>query len=599
MSMKAALEQLGYGPCHHLLEPTCQITRLRKSAAILEMPGGKKRQQALKRLLEGYEAYLDSPSSACVDDLLALYPEAKVILTTRKDGQSWLESYASVFQPLTSLSFRVAGFWVPGAYNCARMVAGWNRVYEERLPGIQVPSADLHESHSAHIRTIVPPGSLLEFPVGSGWKPFCNFLSQPIPQQGFPRQNERNYLLNINRLTYVCGLLIWGIIILLGPNLITKVLQNEFLVVTCTIQTMLFLVMLFSHRLYATATIRASVVFAIAVLLYRSFVNGAIVSFTGNGVTNAVLFSCLCIQLLRAADILLLDPYPDPPSDIIEAFNALWNMREVGTPRQIAHLPKSNYAPKPGYGPSRPRFFLRSGMALIISYLVLEVITTMKRSAADGSKVPSILAQARARIMGVCAFWFVLTLYLSLIYSTIATSQVLFFMSEPGDWPPLYGPLAEAWSVRRFWGIRWHQTSRKTFGSHARQLLKYSGISPDSFIGRYASLTVVFAMSGALHWVADRILRVPWAESGSMPFFLLQALAVLVEDCITATNRRFALAQSDTLKRIIGYAWVVAFLIFSTPLWMAPTGRYVRHGVDVMIPFRILPFVSKVACVWN
>lgn len=78
MSMKAALEELNYGPCHHLLEPACQIVRLRKSAAILSLPAGTERQRALGSLFEGYEVCIDVPGSACVDDLLALYPDAKV-----------------------------------------------------------------------------------------------------------------------------------------------------------------------------------------------------------------------------------------------------------------------------------------------------------------------------------------------------------------------------------------------------------------------------------------------------------------------------------------------------------------------------------------
>ncbi|KAK8108371.1 hypothetical protein PG984_014172 [Apiospora sp. TS-2023a] len=598
MSMKAALEQLGYGPCHHLLEPACQITRLRKSAAILEMPSGVKRQQALRTLLDGYEVSLDVPGSACVEDLLALYPEAQVVLTTRQDGRLWLDSYASIFQPLTSWSFRVVGFWVPGAYNCARMVLGWNRVYAERFPDVQVPSVEMYERHSAHIRAITPPGKLLEIPVGSGWGPLCEFLDRPVPGTEFPRRNERNYLVNVNRLTYVCGVLIWGIIILWGPHLISKVMQNEFLTVACTIQALLFTTLLFSHKLPAgmTITVQTSVLFAAALLLYTSFANGAIFSFTGNGVTNAVIFSCSGIQLLRAADILLLDPHRrDPPTDPVDAFNALWNMREVGTPRQIAHLPQSsssNTYSKPGCGPSRPRFFLWSGVNIVVSYLVLEVITTMAPPPPpDSSHGPKpVLEQVMGRVLGAAGFWFVLSFYLSLIYSTLAFGQVLLFLSEPGDWPPLYGALGEAWSVRRFWGIRWHQTLRKTFGSHAKQLVKCSGLSPDGFIGRYASLTIVFAMSGLLHWVADRILRVPWAESGAMPFFLLQALGVVVEDCVVAANRRLGLVKSG---RVMGYVWVAGLLVLTTPLWMEPTSRYVRAGVDVMVPFRVLPLCGK------
>ncbi|KAK8007897.1 hypothetical protein PG989_001887 [Apiospora arundinis] len=573
MSMKAALEQLGYGPCHHLLEPACQITRLRKSAAILNMPGGAKRQQALEQLLDGYEVFLDVPGSACVDDLLALYPEAKVILTTRKDPQSWLDSYVSIFQPLTAPSFRLIGFWAPGAHNCARMVMGWNRVYAHRFPGVQVPSVDMYERHSAHIRAIAPSGNLLEIPVGSGWEPLCEFLHRPVPTQEFPKRNERSYLVNINRLTYACGSLIWGLIILWGPSLIQQVLRNEFLAVVLVIQAMLFMAMLHSHKLPAPMAVRASVIFAVALLLYRSFVNGAIFSFTGNGVTNAVTFSCLCIQLLRAADELLLDPYPDHPSDTIDAFNVLWNMREVGTPRQIAHLPKSGSVAKPGYGPSRPKFFLRSSLTIVVSYLLLE-LTTMAPSAADSPKPNSILEHVLAKVLGTVAFWLVLSLYLSLIYSVLAAFQVLLFLNEPSDWPPLFGALSETWSVRRFWGIRWHQTLRKTFGSHARHFLMLLGVSPDGSVGRYATLTLVFAMSGALHWMADRILRVPWSESGAMHYFLLQALGVFTEDVFMAAHRRHPLVRSPRMQRAIGYIWVVTCLVLSTSEWMEPTSSW-------------------------
>ncbi|KAK8021974.1 hypothetical protein PG993_012741 [Apiospora rasikravindrae] len=591
VSMKTALEQLGYGPCHHLMEPACPITRLRKSAAILEMPSGFKRQQALQSLLEGYQVSLDVPGSACVDDLLALYPDAKVILTTRKTAQSWLDSYVSIFGPMTAIPYRAINFWAPGVYNAARVFLAWNRVYEERFPGVQVPSVDVYERHAAHIRAITPPENLLEIPVGSGWGPLCEFLGRPVFKGPFPRRNERTYLLNINRATYACGIPLWGFILAWGPGLTASVLQNEFLAVACVIQAMLSMAMLFSHNKHATTTtVRMSVLIAVAILLYRSFVNETIFSLTGNGVTNSVVFSCLCVQLLRAVDILLLDPRPDSPSDIIDAFNTLWNMREVGTYRQISHLPEDSKVPKPGCGPQRPRFFLRSGSVIMVSYLVLEAITAIVPAAADCIQVPNtLLGNATARVAGVAGFWLVVSLYLSLIYNILATSQVLLFMSEPVDWPPLYGAVREAWSIRRFWGILWHQTLRKTFGSYARRLLKYSGVSPDGFVGRYATKVVEFAMSGTLHWMADCILRVPWAESGAMPFFLSHALGVLLEDCITTANRRFALVQCPTVRRVIGYVWVIAFLIISTPLWMEPTSQYVRPGVDVMIPFRVLP----------
>lgn len=100
-------------------------------------------------------------------------------------------------------------------------------------------------------------------------------------------------------------------------------------------------------------------------------------------------------------------------------------------------------------------------------------------------------------------------------------------------------------------------------------------------------------MSGALHWMADRILRVLWAESGAMPFFLLQALGVFLEDCAITTSRRFSLVQNLGIRRVIGYLWAVGFLVLTTPLWMEPTSRHVRPGADAMIPFQYVPLFGK------
>ncbi|KAK8061228.1 hypothetical protein PG997_015449 [Apiospora hydei] len=56
------------------------------------------------------------------------------------------------------------------------MILGWDRVYRERFPAVQVPLVYMYERHSAHIRAIVPPESFLEFPVGSGWKSLASMI---------------------------------------------------------------------------------------------------------------------------------------------------------------------------------------------------------------------------------------------------------------------------------------------------------------------------------------------------------------------------------------------------------------------------------------
>ncbi|KAK8017146.1 hypothetical protein PG991_008222 [Apiospora marii] len=116
----------------------------------------------------------------------------------------------------------------------------------------------------------------------------CEFLNRPVPKTQSPQRNERNYLVNVDCLTYVCGVLIWGLIICCCPHLINEAAQHEFMTVACVIQAVLLTTLLSPLKLPAAtkAAVRASVLFAVALLLYTSFAN---------------VFSCLCIHLFWAS----------------------------------------------------------------------------------------------------------------------------------------------------------------------------------------------------------------------------------------------------------------------------------------------------------
>src|SRR5215212_7838314 len=87
MSLKVALEQLGYGPCYHMVE-------------LFEHPDHVERWEAAVRgeepvdweeVFAGYRATVDWPGAAFYKELSERYPEAKVILTVR-DPDRWYES---------------------------------------------------------------------------------------------------------------------------------------------------------------------------------------------------------------------------------------------------------------------------------------------------------------------------------------------------------------------------------------------------------------------------------------------------------------------------------------------------------------------------
>lgn len=77
-SLKKALDILGVGPSFHLGDPPAPITRIRESARALQIKDRSARQVALRKLYHGFQATFEMPGSTCLDDMLEIWPDAKV-----------------------------------------------------------------------------------------------------------------------------------------------------------------------------------------------------------------------------------------------------------------------------------------------------------------------------------------------------------------------------------------------------------------------------------------------------------------------------------------------------------------------------------------
>ena len=51
-----------------------------------------------------------------------------------------------------------------------------------------------YRDHYALVRRITPKGRLLEYKLGDGWGPLCEFLGKPVPYVPFPRVNDSEAL---------------------------------------------------------------------------------------------------------------------------------------------------------------------------------------------------------------------------------------------------------------------------------------------------------------------------------------------------------------------------------------------------------------------
>ena len=180
MSLKVALEILGFKPCYHMVEVWANPQCMR---GWVEAADG---QPDWETLFAGYRATVDYPGCHFWRELTSAYPQAKVVLTVR-DPESWFEStQTTIFSPRMRarvgespaaefLDKTVWGEFGSGLHDRDHMLAAFER-------------------HNAEVRRAIPPERLLVLDVKEGWQPLCEFLRVPIPSKPFPRLNSRDEL---------------------------------------------------------------------------------------------------------------------------------------------------------------------------------------------------------------------------------------------------------------------------------------------------------------------------------------------------------------------------------------------------------------------
>ena len=201
-ALKAALEQLGFGPCYHMSEVIAQPYRVRQWLQI-----GEGAPARWDEVFSGYASTMDWPASAYWRELAEYYPQAKVILSVR-DPERWYESARSTIfmsalaerQPLP-LRRRVIRWLVarraPDFALYPRMAKAtiMDRVFDGKMDD-RAHAIGVFERHVAAVKAAISPHRLLVFDVREGWAPLCAFLECPIPQEPFPQTNERSTFRN-------------------------------------------------------------------------------------------------------------------------------------------------------------------------------------------------------------------------------------------------------------------------------------------------------------------------------------------------------------------------------------------------------------------
>jgi hypothetical protein len=189
LSLKAALEELGFGPCYHMVEVMShpQHVPIWKAAASGE-------NIDWKTFFKDYQSTVDWPGCSFYKQLMEEYPDAKVLLSVR-DPDSWYKSCRDTIYKIShtfpiNVARRILSFLpfsAPGAV-AHRLV--WEQTFDHRFEDKQY-ALDVFRRHIEDVKRTVPAERLLIFDVKEGWEPLCRFLDVPVPEgKPFPRLND-------------------------------------------------------------------------------------------------------------------------------------------------------------------------------------------------------------------------------------------------------------------------------------------------------------------------------------------------------------------------------------------------------------------------
>jgi hypothetical protein len=172
--------------------------------------------------------------------------------------------------------------------------------------------------------------------------------------------------------------------------------------------------------------------------------------------------------------------------------------------------------------------------------------------------------------------------------------------------PKLLGARAEAWmypeswasytvvldhGLAGWWGNWWHQTFRFGFGEPGRKVVEVLGLEKKGAAARAVQLGVAFGLSGCVHaagsWTCAGKTR---PITGSMAFFLCQAVGVFLEAAVTKVLRGWGVKGEKMplwAKRAWTFVYVHVWFYFTAHLLC---DDFARGGVWLFepVPFSVL-----------
>jgi len=180
-SLRMAINQLGFGPCHHMEEVLKNM-----DVQVPLWSEALKGNANWSSIYKDFKSAVDWPTAGFFRELIKEYPTAKFILTER-NPENWADSFGSTIYKL-----------IEGKDKAPEKMHDWLNMANAVITKTGFPLGLDREglingfiAHNKAVREIIPEEQLLVFQVKEGWEPLCKFLNVPVPEEAFPRTNNR------------------------------------------------------------------------------------------------------------------------------------------------------------------------------------------------------------------------------------------------------------------------------------------------------------------------------------------------------------------------------------------------------------------------
>ena len=145
------------------------------------------------------QAVSDDPCCLFAEELIAAYPDAKLVLTRRASSEVWYRSMKSFTLEILAwqksfalLSFLDREFTAPYMALLNRTTRVLSGGIEPMDPAARPMMEEFYDEHTRRVEQLAAANGreLLIYEPGMGWESLCDFLGVPVPESPYPHLNS-------------------------------------------------------------------------------------------------------------------------------------------------------------------------------------------------------------------------------------------------------------------------------------------------------------------------------------------------------------------------------------------------------------------------